>query len=182
MKKKFNVDKSWTLFLDRDGVINQKIDNDYVRNWSEFIFINGALEAISKLTNFFGRIIIVTNQKGVGKGLMSEQDLRSINLNMLEVVRINNGYINKVYYCIETLDTAFCRKPNVGMAMMAKNDFPEINFRKSVIIGDSITDIEFGKRLEMTTIYITDDHVPFFESPDFCCPNLIQACSIFQLT
>ena len=63
----FKIDKTWTLFLDRDGVINVKRDNDYVKNWEEFVFINGSIKAISRLTKVFGRIIIVTNQRGVGK-------------------------------------------------------------------------------------------------------------------
>jgi len=65
--KALKIDKTWTLFLDRDGVINHKRVNDYVKNWSEFSFIKGSLEAIYLLSQIFGKIIIVTNQRGVGR-------------------------------------------------------------------------------------------------------------------
>ena len=93
------IDKSWTLFLDRDGVINQKRDKDYVKNWAEFLFVEGSLEAISTLSKFFGRIIIVTNQRGVGKELMSEQDLIKIHEKMVHEINLSHGKIDKIYYC-----------------------------------------------------------------------------------
>jgi len=65
------IDKSWTLFLDRDGVINKKIDNDYVKAWEQFEFLPGVIEALKILSAKFGKIIIVTNQQGVGRQLMS---------------------------------------------------------------------------------------------------------------
>lgn len=149
------IDESWTLFLDRDGVINEKRVNDYVKNWEEFAFINGSLEAISKLGNFFGKIIIVTNQRGVGRGLMNEDELIFIHHKMMEKIISNSGKIDKIYYCIEVSDDSNCRKPNTGMAYKAKFDFPEIDFSKSVIVGDSISDIEFGQKLGMKKILIT---------------------------
>ena len=154
MIKQSLIDKSWTLFLDRDGVINKKIDNDYVKKWTEFSFINGSLEAISKLSNIFGRIIVVTNQRGVGRGLMKEEDLIAIHNRMLEDVFNNGGTIDKIYYCIDISNDSVNRKPNIGMALEAKLDFPNINFTKSVMIGDSITDMQFGNKLGMTCILV----------------------------
>ena len=154
MKKAFKIDKNWTLFLDRDGVINEKREDDYVKKWSEFSFINGSLEAISKLSNIFGKIIVVTNQRGVGRGLMTEEDLISIHVKMLEVVNINCGIIDKIYYCSDFLNDSENRKPNIGMAIKAKLDFPNIDFTKSVMVGDSITDMQFGNKLGMTCIMI----------------------------
>lgn len=148
------IDKSWTLFLDRDGVINEKRENDYVKNWNEFIFLKGALEAISKLSNVFEKIIIITNQRGVGKGIMTEKDLVLIHEKMLEHIKVNAGRIDKIYYCTEVSENAECRKPNVGMAIKAKTDFPEINFKKSVMIGDSISDMQFGYKLGMVSFLI----------------------------
>ena len=128
------IDKSWTLFLDRDGVINKKIDNDYVKNWSEFSFINGSLEVISKLSNIFGRIILVTNQRGIGKGLMTKENLNVIHTKMVEIVNNNFGKIDAIYYCADILNDSENRKPNIGMAIEAKLDFPDIDFKKSVIV------------------------------------------------
>ena len=75
-----------TLFLDRDGEINKKLERRYVRNFKEFEFIPGALKAISKLSNMFHRIIIVTNQQGIAKGIMSEFDLNTLHAQMQEKI------------------------------------------------------------------------------------------------
>lgn len=140
--------------MDRDGVINEKRENDYVKKWSEFSFINGSLNAISEFSNFFGKIIIVTNQRGVGRGLIKEEDLISIHRKMVEEIEINSGRIDKIYYCSDVLDDSYCRKPNVGMGYKAKIDFPDIDFSKSVMVGDSISDIEFAESLGMKKILI----------------------------
>jgi histidinol-phosphate phosphatase family protein len=166
------IDKNWTLFLDRDGVINEKRDNDYVKKWQEFSFIKGSLEAISKLSIIFGRIIVVTNQRGVGRGLMTEEDLLFIHKKMTEVVYMNGGKIDQIYYCTDTSDYSENRKPNIGMALKAKLNFPDIDFTKSVMVGDSITDMQFGNKLGMNCILIDNrhglnmiqDHVSRFES------------------
>ena len=157
MSKTIEIDKSWTLFLDRDGVINKKIENDYVKSWNEFSFIEGVPEAIALLSKVFGKIIIVTNQRGIGKNLMTELDLKSIHNNMKDVIKKSSGSIDKIYYCTQISDSANCRKPNSGMAMLAKKDFPEINFSKSIIVGDSKTDMEFGKKLGFITVYINSN-------------------------
>lgn len=148
------IDKSWTLFLDRDGVINEKRENDYVKNWSEFSFINGSLEAIKILSNYFEKIIIVTNQRGVGKGIMCLEDLKCIHAKMLNEIKLNSGKIDKIYYCIDVSEYSVFRKPNIGMGNKAKIDYPEIEFNKSIIVGDSISDIEFGEKLGMKKILI----------------------------
>lgn len=151
------IDNSWTLFLDRDGVINKKRENDYVKNWDEFIFLEGALEAISKLSTLFGYIVVVTNQRGVGKGVMSELELSSIHDRMTKAIFQNYGRIDKIYYCTDVLDYSENRKPNVGMAKKAKKDFPNIDFNKSIIVGDSISDMLFGKKLGMLQVLVNSD-------------------------
>ncbi len=151
-----NINGDWTLFLDRDGVINRKIDGDYVRNVQDFTFLPGVLEAIAQLSTIFGRIIVVTNQQGIGKGLMTHEDLYKVHSHMTQVVGMNGGRIDQVYYCpyLEIYDPA-CRKPNPGMAFQAKEDFSDIDFKKSVMVGDSSGDIGFGKNVGMLTIKIS---------------------------
>lgn len=145
---------SWNLFLDRDGVINEKIDNDYVRTWEDFKFVDGSLEAICAFGRIFSKIFIVTNQRGVGKGLMSISQLNDLHNNMLLCIKESSGRIDGVYSCTEINDDAICRKPNVGMALLVKKEFPELNFSKAIMVGDSMTDMEFGKRLGMKTVFI----------------------------
>lgn len=158
---------SWSLFLDRDGILNRKIDNGYVTQLSEFEFIPGVLTDISSLTKIFARIFIVTNQRGISKGLYSVDTLTEIHSYLLAQVNGSGGRIDRIYFCPHDYsDRCNCRKPNTGMALNAKLDFPEVDFNKSVMIGDSLSDIEMGARLNMTTVLIsnkeTSDGVPDF--------------------
>jgi len=89
-----------TLFLDRDGVINKKLRGRYIRNFAEFDFIVGALDAISKLSNVFARIIIITNQQGISKKIMSEADLNILHTQMVNMIEKFGGKISKIYYCL----------------------------------------------------------------------------------
>ena len=153
-----NINKSWTLFLDRDGVINKKLDNDYVKHWVEFEFINGVFDALKKLDTIFGRIVVVTNQQGIGKHLYRIEDLELIHQNMIYEINYLGGRIDKVYFSpyLDALNHP-TRKPNTGMALQAQKDFPEIDFSKSIIVGDSLSDMEFGKRAGMTTVFIAEE-------------------------
>ena len=90
-----------TLFLDRDGVINQQRPYDYVKTTGEFIFIDGALEALRLLSPLFKHIIIVTNQRGVGKGIMTRKDLEEIHAYMMNEVSGQGGRIDKIYVCTD---------------------------------------------------------------------------------
>ena len=148
------LENNWTLFLDRDGVINVKKEDDYIKNWEEFVFIEGVLESLAFLAKKFKTIIIVTNQRGVGKGLMTENDLIFLHEQMMNTIIKNSGRIDKIYYCTAISDNSENRKPNVGMAMKAKFDFPEIDFRKSIMLGDSMSDMVFGSRLNMKSFLI----------------------------
>jgi histidinol-phosphate phosphatase family protein len=154
-------DASWTLFLDRDGVVNVEAVGHYITNWSEFQFCEGALPALKALSEIFGRIVIVTNQRGVGRGLMSLEDLRDINAKTKAAVLEAGGRIDRIYAATAISDDDHNRKPNVGMAMQARQDFPEIDLRKSVIVGNALSDMEFGKRVAMHTVFLTTKHGPF---------------------
>lgn len=120
MKDELSPDKKWTLFLDRDGVINVEKESDYIYNWDEFIFYDGVKQALKIFNGLFGSIVIVTNQRGVGRGLMTEQDLKTIHSRMLQEIESAGGRIDKIYYCISTDIDDPRRKPNPGMAFEAK--------------------------------------------------------------
>ena len=148
-----------TLFLDRDGVINVKLEERYVRNSNEFEFMQGALVAISKLSKLFKRILIVTNQQGIGKGIMTEDDLNLLHSFMTSEIGKLNGKIDKIYFCPH-LDTenCNCRKPNPGMINQAIADFPEIDRQNSYLIGDSDSDIEAGNRVNLNTVKVDNEY------------------------
>ena len=168
-------DGSWTLFLDRDGVINQRITDGYVRYPSEFLFIEGAQESIKIFSRVFSYIFIVTNQQGIGKGLMSEAELKKVHDYMQENILKAGGRIDRIYYSpyLES-ENHPTRKPNPGMALEAKKDFPEIDFSRSIMIGDMEKDIEFGRNLGMLTIYIgSTKQFDIFE-PDYRYDSLLS--------
>lgn len=144
-----------TLFLDRDGVINYKLENRYVTRASEFKFIVGAENAIKKLSKVFNRILIVTNQQGISKGIMSENNLETIHQFMQNQLSGSEKFIEKIYFCPHLASySCNCRKPNIGMLEQAKIDFPLIDISKSYLVGDSDTDIAAGKRFGLKTVKV----------------------------
>ncbi|MCB9015478.1 MAG: HAD-IIIA family hydrolase [Lentimicrobiaceae bacterium] len=170
------IDKNWTLFLDRDGVINERIPDDYVKSKELFHFIDGTLEAIKIFSALFQKIVVVTNQQGVGKGLMTIDELNEIHIHMLQAVEHAGGVIHKVYFSpYLKSEKHFTRKPSIGMGLLAKKDFKEISFKKSVMVGDSFGDILFGKRLGMKTVFIGSAEMArkFPKLVDFVYPDLI---------
>jgi len=153
-----NVNADWTVFLDRDGVINYEKDNDYILNWGEFEFYPGVTEAIMLLSKKFAKIIVVSNQRGVGRGLMSEQDLLNIQRQMKLEIEKNGGRIDKIYYCTATDSRHFYRKPNPGMALQAAKDFPSIDLSKSIMVGNKLSDMQFGRNAGTYTVYLKTTH------------------------
>jgi len=149
------IDSSWTLFIDRDGVINNEITGQYVLTWDDFVFSEGVLKAFEILARNFGRMIVVSNQRGVGKGLMTEEDLTDIHQQMKAGIERSGGRIDQIYYCTEKEDTCFYRKPNPGMAIKALKDFPEIDLQKSIMIGNKPSDMRFGRAADMHTVFLT---------------------------
>lgn len=159
------IDKTWTLFLDRDGVINHETVGFYITRWDDFIFYDGVLEAIKIFSEKFARVIVITNQRGVSKGLMTDDDLNNIHTKMTKAIRSNGGNLHKIYYCTDMDNESPNRKPNPGMAFMAKNDFPEIYFNRTLMIGNTMGDMKFGKNIGAQTIFIPSNR-PAPELPD----------------
>ena len=148
-----------TLFLDRDGVINQKLEGRYVTNFNEFVFVKNSDLAIRKLHKIFKRILIVTNQQGIGKGIMTEDDLNLLHLQMQRKLNPDFDLIDKIYFCpcLEG-DSCNCRKPKTGMLEEARLDFPEIIIENSFLIGDSESDIEAGNKFGLKTIKVNETY------------------------
>jgi D-glycero-alpha-D-manno-heptose 1-phosphate guanylyltransferase len=153
-----NIDPSWTVFLDRDGVINYEKENDYILNWDEFEFYPRVTEAITFLSKKFSAVIVISNQRGVGRGLMTEDDLRDIQARMKLRIEADGGRLDEIYYCTATEPTDFCRKPNPGMALQAAKDLPSINLSKSIMVGNKISDMQFGRNAGTYTVYLRTTH------------------------
>ena len=177
------IDKSWTLFLDRDGVINHEKKEDYILNWGEFHFYDKLTDALEIFSKVFGTIVMVTNQRGVGKGLMTVEDLNLIHANMLAEINARNGRLDRIYYCSSMDNDCYERKPNPGMAFHAKKDFDNIDFSKSIMVGNKLSDMKFGKNAAMFTVYLETTN-PEVSSPnelfDYRFPNLFAFANIIQ--
>jgi histidinol-phosphate phosphatase family protein len=152
------IDKSYTLFIDRDGVLNHEKHEDYVLNWNEFQFYDTTIEALAILSPLFKKIILVTNQKGVGKGLMSLKDLENIHSNMLTAIKKGGGKIDQIFYCPDLDNDSYNRKPNPGMAFQATQMYPEIDLSRSIMIGNRISDMGFGRNAGMHTVFLSTTH------------------------
>lgn len=151
-----NVDFSRynTLLLDRDGVINVHRPNDYVKCWSEFQFIEGFLDFISEWSNQFDHIFVVTNQRCVGKGIVTEEALQEIHSKMVEEIENAGGRIDKIYCCTAVSDLDKRRKPNTGMFDDILHDWTDIELHKCIMVGDMESDMLFAKRCGIKGILV----------------------------
>ncbi len=158
----YHIDKSWTLFLDRDGVINKRLVDDYVKSVEEFEFLPGVTEAIKIFSELFAYTFVVTNQQGIAKGVMSDDDLQIVHKHLLTQIKEAGGNIDKIYYCSDLAGSgSLKRKPEIGMALEVQKDFGGIDFSKSIMIGDSISDMKFGKKAGMKTVFISEKHTDY---------------------
>lgn len=171
------IDQEWTLFLDRDGVINRRIFGGYVKEVGEFEFLHGVTESIANLSEVFGRIIVVTNQQGVGKNIMTENDLIVVHNHLISEINKAGGKIDDIIYCTKLeSEKDNCRKPNNFMAIKATEKFPEIDLKKSIMVGDSLSDIQFGINSGMRTVYVKSSEINqnAIEAADLVVDSLIE--------
>lgn len=168
------ITKEWTLFLDRDGVINKRNFEGYVTTPSEFEFLPHAIEGIVELSHLFGRIIVVTNQQGIGKKIMTERNLSAIHDYMLEKIHENGGNISEVFYAANLKGGPNDRrKPLPNMGIEAQQKYPEIDFKKSIMVGDTDSDLRFGMNLGMFTVLVKSKEM-IGEKYDLKVDNLVQ--------
>ncbi len=142
------------VFLDRDGVINASPATRFVTHWSQFRFLPGTVEAIRMLNSNSRKVIVISNQSGVGRGVMTRAQLKQITRKMLRTVRAAGGQIHAVYYCTHHPEVScLCRKPRTRMLQMAASRF-SIDLKKSFMVGDAETDILTGHSAGCRTILV----------------------------
>lgn len=134
-----------TLLLDRDGVINVLRPGDYVKTIDEFEWRPGAKDALRAAASKFSNIFVVTNQRGVGKGVMTRDALDGIHAWMTEEIVAAGGRLDGIYVCTAVSDDDPCRKPNRGLFDLILRDHPEVDPARTLMIGDSQSDLEFAK-------------------------------------
>lgn len=151
-------------FLDRDGVINIKQpEGHYVSSIAQFEFTSGIFKLLQYLVASGFKFIIVTNQRGVAKGVLSEDSLSVIHGHMKTELQKKGIEILDIYYCPHNKDECFCRKPKSGMLEKSFNEH-NIDLTESILISDSIADIEMGNAFGIgkSVLIETDNPESFF--------------------
>ncbi len=142
------------VFIDRDGVINKNLFGDYIKEWKEFEFLPGTLDSLRLLKVNKIKVIIISNQSGVAKGLMTGEQLTRLNNKFLKEVREYGGEIEAVYYCVHNPEeNCTCRKPKPGLLLKASKEL-NIDLKKAYMVGDYISDIEAGVAAGLKTILV----------------------------
>jgi histidinol-phosphate phosphatase family protein len=162
-----------TLFLDRDGVINKPRVADYAKNEEEFELIDGVLEAMHIFNRVFLRVVIVTNQQGINRGLMTETDLENVHLKLYNALKLKEmKYPDAVFFApYLKSENHKWRKPETGMPSLAKEYFPEIDFSKSIMVGDSNGDMDLADNIGAVKVKINNPQFSF-ENQDLTYDSL----------
>lgn len=147
-----------TIFLDRDGVLNEKMpEGQWVTSPADFRVLPGVPEAIARLNRAGMLAIVVSNQRGIALGLFSAAEVEAIQAGLQNLLKAHGAHVDAFFYCPHDRLQCNCRKPLPGMFEQARSRFPGIGAASSVMIGDSLADIEFGRRLGMLTVFIDGD-------------------------
>jgi D-glycero-D-manno-heptose 1,7-bisphosphate phosphatase len=144
------------VFLDRDGVLNRTLVGSYVVSWEQFEVLPGVEQAVAQLNRSGRKVIVVTNQRGIALGLHSEADLRALHDHLREHLAMHGAHLDAIYYCPHDNGECQCRKPQTGMFEQAFQDFPGASASNSVMVGDSLVDVEAASRLGMRSVFISD--------------------------
>jgi D-glycero-D-manno-heptose 1,7-bisphosphate phosphatase len=165
------------VFLDRDGVINRKapMEDQYITRWEEMEVLPGVAQAIAALSHAGFKIIIVTNQRGVAKGLITIAQLESIHQRMCQHLASGGAVIDAIYYCPHELDPPCdCRKPEPGMLLQAARAH-NVDLTISWMIGDSVKDVQAGTRAGCKTVRIAEEGGLTESSADVVASSLAAA-------
>jgi D-glycero-D-manno-heptose 1,7-bisphosphate phosphatase len=148
-----------TIFLDRDGVINQiRPQGDYVKSWEEFRFLPGACGAIAQLTRARFRLLVVTNQACVGKGIVSWATEQEIHERMMQDIERAGGKIEAVLCCPHVKDDRCgCRKPAPGLLQRAHDEYG-VDLRQALLVGDTLTDVQTAAAVGIPAIMVLCGH------------------------
>jgi len=169
-----------SIFLDRDGVINRRNHTGYVKSWNEFHLFPVVPRALRHLNDQGCRVIVITNQRGISLGLYTEDDLHRIYSRLNEVLAKHDAWIDRFYFCPHGTECIDCRKPNIGMIHRAMKEFQDITPQASVMIGDSITDVQAGQNAGMHTIMMRNNENAHTSDPQptAFARNLLEAVKL----
>lgn len=156
--------KNKVIFLDRDGTIN--VDYEYVHDKNKLEFIDGSIEGLKKMQEMGFKLIIITNQSGIGRGYFTLEEYYNFNSYFLEELKSYGINIEKVYFCPHIHeDNCECRKPKIGMFKKAIDDY-NVDIEKSFAIGDKERDLCICKQSSVSGIIVgnKNDSYPYFNN------------------
>jgi len=148
------------VFLDRDGVLNRYLPGGYVTSWEKFEVLSGVEQAIARINRSGRKVIVVSNQRGIALGLHSEAGLHAMHDRLRDHLAQHGAHLDAIYYCPHDNGQCHCRKPQTGMFEHAFLDFPGATAGNSVMVGDSLVDIEAASRLGMRSVFVSDPAGP----------------------
>jgi len=182
-RNNWNWSEVSTVFLDRDGVLTAKApEGEYVARWEDFHVLDGVIEALAKLNRAGLRTMVVTNQRGIALGRYTAADVETLHTKFRQVLEEHGARIDAFFVCPHDRGECECRKPLPGLFEQAAAAFPGTSASTSVMIGDSLADMEFGRRLGMRTILLdtaAGNRAPGMEKAadlaDLRCSSLLEA-------
>ena len=152
-----------TILLDRDGTINRQRQGDYVKTWAEFEFLPEVFPALARFARTAEHIFVVTNQRGVGRGRMSMEQLRDIHSRMVAEIVAHGGRIDGIYYSTGIDEKDRSRKPNIGMWEKMLHDYPDIRKDATLMIGDGVCDEQFARNCGIAFMRVEKQRVLFIK-------------------
>ena len=167
-----------TVFLDRDGTINVRADEgDYVRTADDLRLLPGAARAVAMLNRAAIKTVLITNQRGVARGLMSADQLDQVHARLAQELRREGAHLDAVYVCPHPADSCVCRKPGPGLIHQALREDPAIRLEEAVVVGDADTDIQLGLGLGIRTVRVAPCPGIDGVQASHTCPDLEAAVS-----
>lgn len=146
--------KNFCLFLDRDGTIN--VEKNFIKDPDDLQLIPGAARAIREARDLGLKVIVISNQSGIARGILTEDSVKGVNKRLIELLSEEGATVDAIYFCPHDADAEHgctCRKPNSGMFDQAKAEH-NVDFNRSIMIGDRLSDIEAGKRIGAKTVLV----------------------------
>ncbi len=158
MNPKIDFNNLNCIFLDRDGVLNRKAPaGQYIASAADLVLLPGVAEAIAALNASARKVIVVTNQRGIALGLYTADDLTQIHDKLRAELAAQGGHLDAIYFCPHENGQCNCRKPLTGMFDQAYADFPSVTPERSLMVGDTLRDIEAGVQAGMATVLVSDE-------------------------
>jgi len=174
--------EGFTVFLDRDGTLNE--DPGYLRSASELKLLPGVAAALARLKSAGARLVVVTNQSGVGRGFLNLKDLEAIHARLEGLLEQRDAALDAIYFCPHHPDDGCrCRKPATGMIDRAVSEL-QVDLRKSYLVGDHASDIQLAKAVGAKSILVTSGRVDeqalnmlraARAMPDLVAPSMAEA-------